>query len=121
MTSPADTPAPVPALAAPPPADLALLVVALVAVSTSGPLITATVAPALAIAFWRNAMASAVVVPFAAGRARAELAALSGRQRGLAVLAGVFLAAHFATWVPSLRYTSVASATALVAAQPVWA
>lgn len=109
------------ALAAPPPADLALLVVALLAVSTSGPLITATAAPALAIAFWRNAMASAVVVPLAAGRARTELAALSGRQRGLAVLAGIFLAAHFATWVPSLRYTSVASATALVAAQPVWA
>jgi drug/metabolite transporter (DMT)-like permease len=28
---------------------------------------------------------------------------------------------HFATWVPSLTYTSVASATALVATQPVWA
>ena len=28
---------------------------------------------------------------------------------------------HFATWVPSLTYTSVASSTALVATQPVWA
>jgi drug/metabolite transporter (DMT)-like permease len=32
----------------------------------------------------------------------------------------VLLALHFATWVPSLRYTSVASATAIVATQPVW-
>ena len=32
----------------------------------------------------------------------------------------MLLALHFATWVPSLRYTSVASATALVATQPVW-
>src|SRR5262249_34057154 len=28
---------------------------------------------------------------------------------------------HFATWLPSLTYTSVASSTALVATQPVWA
>jgi len=28
---------------------------------------------------------------------------------------------HFATWVPSLTFTTVASATALVATQPVWA
>jgi drug/metabolite transporter (DMT)-like permease len=35
-------------------------------------------------------------------------------------LAGDLLALHFATWVPSLRYTSVASATAIVATQPVW-
>jgi drug/metabolite transporter (DMT)-like permease len=34
--------------------------------------------------------------------------------------AGALLALHFATWVPSLRYTSVASATAIVATQPVW-
>ena len=32
----------------------------------------------------------------------------------------MLLALHFATWVPSLRYTSVASATAIVATQPVW-
>jgi drug/metabolite transporter (DMT)-like permease len=32
----------------------------------------------------------------------------------------VLLALHFATWVPSLRHTSVASATAIVATQPVW-
>ena len=31
------------------------------------------------------------------------------------------LALHFATWTPALTYTSVASATALVATQPVWA
>jgi drug/metabolite transporter (DMT)-like permease len=31
------------------------------------------------------------------------------------------LAAHFATWIPSLSYTSVASSVALVATQPVWA
>ncbi len=97
------------------------MLVALMAVSTSGPLMAATAAPALAIAFWRNALGSAVLVPAALLTAREELRGLDGRERRLALLAGVFLAVHFATWVPSLTYTSVASATALVATQPVWA
>lgn len=95
--------------------------IALVAVSTSGPLMAATAAPALAIAFWRNALGGAVMLPIAVVRARAELIGLDSRERRLALLAGGFLALHFATWVPSLTYTSVASATALVATQPVWA
>jgi drug/metabolite transporter (DMT)-like permease len=107
-------------LAAPPPVDLALLVVAICAVSTSGPFIAATAAPTLAIAFWRNAMSSGVLAPWAMLRHRRELAALGGRERRLALVAGVLLAAHFATWVPSIGLTSVASATALVATQPIW-
>ena len=94
--------------------------VALLAVSTSGPLIAATAVPALAIAFWRNAMASVVLAPVVLLRRRAELRALDRRERGLALLAGLLLALHFATWIPALSYTSVASATALVATQPVW-
>lgn len=111
------------ALSAPPPADLLLLTLAVAGVSTSGPLIAATAAPALAIAFWRNTMASAVLVPVALARrtTRAELRRLDGRERRYAVLAGVLLAAHFATWIPSVTLTSVAAATALVATQPVWA
>ena len=108
-------------LAAPPPHDLALLVVVIAAVSTSAPLIAATAAPTLAIAFWRNAMSSGVLVPWTLLRHRGELRRLGRRERRLAVVAGIFLAAHFATWVPSVRLTSVASATALVATQPIWA
>ena len=109
------------ARAASPGLDALLLVVALAAVSTSGPLIAATAVPALAIAFWRNALAGVVLVPAVLLRRRAELRGLIGRERRLALLAGALLALHFAVWIPSLRYTSVASATALVATQPVWA
>ena len=108
-------------LTAPPPTDLAVMLVALAAVSTSGPIIVSTAAPTLAIAFWRNAMASGLLVPWTLLRHRGELAGLSPRERRLAVVAGVLLAAHFATWVPSLAYTSVSSATALVSTQPIWA
>lgn len=81
-------------------------------------------APALAIAFWRNALAVAGLAPVAATRRRAELVALAGpkgRRTGLwCVLAGIALAAHFGTWIPSAKLTSVAAATALGATQPVW-
>jgi drug/metabolite transporter (DMT)-like permease len=105
----------------PPPGDLALLGVAIVAVSTSAPLIRAADAPALAIAFWRNALACLVLVPLVLRRHRPEADALTSRERRLAITAGVFLALHFATWVPSLSFTSIASSVALVATQPVWA
>lgn len=103
------------------PADGTLMAIAIVAVSTSGPLMAATAAPALAIAFWRNAMASGLLLPVVLTRCRSELLGLDRRERRLALLAGLLLALHFATWIPALDYTSVASATALVATQPVWA
>ncbi|BDB10461.1 DMT family transporter [Thermus thermophilus] len=45
-----------------------------------------------------------------------------GSRAGLpwAVGAGVFLALHFAFWITSLSYTSVAASTALVTTNPVW-
>jgi drug/metabolite transporter (DMT)-like permease len=98
------------------------LAVAVVAVSTSGPLIAFAAAPALALAFWRNALATAVLVPAAAVTRRAELRGL-WRQREVrwSVLAGIFLALHFATWMAGAQLTAVATATALAATQPVWA
>jgi drug/metabolite transporter (DMT)-like permease len=109
------------ALDRPPRVDVALIVVGVCGVSTSAPLIRAAAAPAFAVAFWRNAFATGVMLPFALGRARAELRGMTARERRLALIAGVLLTAHFATWIPSLSFTSVASSTALVATQPVWA
>lgn len=100
------------------------VVLALVAVSSSAPLIAFAAAPALAIAFWRNALAVVVLGPVSLTRRRAELRSLVGPRWRAAgrycVLAGVALAVHFSTWMPSTKLTSVATATALVATQPVW-
>ncbi|WP_285684011.1 DMT family transporter [Actinoplanes sp. NBRC 103695] len=101
----------------------AALAIAVLAVSSSAPLIAFAAAPALAIAFWRNALSAAVLTPVTLGPRRAELRGLlrGGNRDGLfCVLAGVALAAHFATWMPSVQLGSVATATALVATQPVW-
>jgi drug/metabolite transporter (DMT)-like permease len=98
------------------------LVVAVLAVSSSAPLIAFAAAPALAIAFWRNALATVALTPISLGPRRDELRRVLGRRDALlfCVLAGVALAAHFATWMPSVQLGSVATATALVATQPVW-
>jgi len=42
------------------------------------------------------------------------------RREALLALAGLLLAAHFATWISSLLYTSVAIATLLVCTTPIW-
>ena len=100
--------------------DPALLVVAIAGVSFSGPLIAATAAPALAIAFWRNALGGSVTSGWALLRSRAELRTAGRRLWGRSTLAGVFLAVHFGTWIPSLTMTTVASSTALVSLQSVF-
>ena len=101
-------------------ADLAVMAVGVLGVSTSGPLIAATAAPALAIALWRNALALVVIGPVTLARGLPELRAAPRRAWTCSAVAGAFLALHFAFWVPSLSFTSVASSTALVCMQAVW-
>jgi drug/metabolite transporter (DMT)-like permease len=99
---------------------LALVAVAVAAVSLSGPVMADIAAPALAISFWRNAMATGVLAPLALTRRRGELLGLDRGTGATTVLAGAMLAVHFGTWVSSLKLTSVASSTALVSLQVVW-
>jgi drug/metabolite transporter (DMT)-like permease len=103
-----------------PPRTILAITIALLAVSSSPPLIAYAAAPALAIAFWRNALAVGVIGPVAVTRKRMEIRALGRRSLSWCALAGVALAVHFGTWIPSAKLTSVAMATALVATQPVW-
>jgi drug/metabolite transporter (DMT)-like permease len=107
-------------LALPPVRDAGLLAVALAGVSASGPIIAATAAPALAIAFWRNALGAGTTAAVSVLRDRAEYAGLDRRRLATACLAGLFLALHFGTWVPSVKLTTVASATALVSTQSIF-
>ncbi|MEU1626220.1 DMT family transporter [Streptomyces sp. NPDC020096] len=100
--------------------DLLLLAVAISGVSLSAPLIAATAAPALAIAFWRNAMAVGALSPFVLLRGRGELRRMGRRAALMSMAAGVILALHFGLWLPSLSMTSVASSTALATTTPIW-
>jgi drug/metabolite transporter (DMT)-like permease len=100
--------------------DVALMAVAVVGISLSGPLTALVVAPVLAIAFWRNAAGAAALLPVLATRERGTLAGLRLRDLRSSALAGLFLAAHFAAWLPSLSMTTVAASIALVTTTPVW-
>lgn len=102
------------------PRRLALLILGVVAVSFSSILIRWADAPALAVAFYRNAMAAAILLPLALLRHREEFRRLSRRGWAITLLSGGLLAAHFALWIPSLSYTTVAASTVLVTTQPVW-
>jgi len=97
--------------------DSLLLVTAIAAVSTSAPLVREAAAPALLIAFWRTTLGSAATAPFA----WRQHVRPGRRERKLILAAGLLLAAHFAAWIGSLSYTSVASAVTLVSTQPAWA
>jgi drug/metabolite transporter (DMT)-like permease len=77
-------------------------------------------APSLVIAAYRLTLAALLLAPIALTRYRDELRSLSRRRVGLALLSGIFLAFHFATWITSLEYTTVASSVVLVTTVPLW-
>ena len=74
----------------------------------------------LVISAWRLTLASLILAPMALLRYRDELRALTRRGLTLALISGIFLAVHFATWISSLEYTSVASSVVLVSTAPLW-
>jgi drug/metabolite transporter (DMT)-like permease len=98
-----------------------VLSLALVFVSFGSILVRLAAAPALAVSFYRVALASLMLLPFAAADARASWPSITGRQRVVMIGAGVALALHFATWIASLSHTSVASSTLLVNTAPIFA
>lgn len=76
--------------------------------------------PSLVIAAWRLTLASLILAPIALWRHYHELRALTRREIALALLSGTFLAIHFATWISSLEYTTVASSVVFVSTSPLW-
>lgn len=114
---------PAPVLHPPAGVDLLLLAVGVVGVSVAAPVAGATLAPALAVAFWRTAAGAVFYLPAGVRGLRARRAAVGPLSRGAvrAVLwSGALLGLHFMLWIPSLRLTSVTASTALVTTAPLW-
>ncbi len=108
----------------PPVPPLLVLTLGVMAVSTASIFIRYAQedAPSLVIAAWRLTLATLLLAPLTVGipGRRAELAQLTRRELGLGLLSGLFLAAHFATWISSLAYTTVASSVVFVDTAPLW-
>ncbi len=77
-------------------------------------------APSLVIAALRLTFATILIAPFAISRQWREIRTLTQHQWGLILLSGFFLALHFASWITSLEYTTVASSVVLVTSTPLW-
>lgn len=97
-----------------------MLTSGILAVSTGAVLVRLADAPSLVIAAYRVGLATIVLAPFAWWKVREELLSLSGRELGMALLSGLFLTLHFAVWISSLNYTSVANSVIMVNTNPLW-
>jgi drug/metabolite transporter (DMT)-like permease len=98
----------------------ALLVLAVACVSVGSIFVRLAHAPALAVAFNRIFLASLVVAPFAAPSLARAWPAIAGRHRAVLLASGLSLGLHFATWIASLSYTSVAASVLLVNTAPLF-
>jgi drug/metabolite transporter (DMT)-like permease len=99
-----------------------VILIGILAVSTGSIFVryAQSIAPSLVVAAYRLSLATLFLAPVVLARHRQELKALQGRQRLLAFLSGLFLSLHFATWITSLEYTTVASSVVLVSTAPLW-
>jgi len=94
------------------------LPIGIIAISTASIFIKLCDAPVLIIATYRLMLASLILSPFAFYK---ELWKGWGRDAvGWFLLSGLLLSLHFAFWIASLKYTSVASSVVLVTTHPIF-
>nr|HID14465.1 DMT family transporter [Anaerolineae bacterium] len=77
-------------------------------------------AHSLVIAAWRLTLATLILAPIVLGTHRSELRALTRHEWVSALVSGLLLALHFATWITSLALISVAASVLLVTTNPIF-
>jgi drug/metabolite transporter (DMT)-like permease len=97
-----------------------ILLIGILAVSFASILIKLCDAPSLVIATYRLSFASLFFVSSVGLKRMNPLAYFTSHDLNLAFLSGIFLSIHFATWITSLKYTSVASSVVLVSTAPIF-
>ncbi len=99
------------------------ILIAILAVSTASIFIRFAQidgAPSLVIAALRLTFATIILTPVALVKHREELKHFTRTEILAGLFSGIFLALHFATWISSLEYTSVASSVVFVSTGPLW-
>ncbi len=102
---------------------IGVLICGILAVSTASILIRFSLdegVPPLVVAAYRLTLATLILTPIVLRGRTTELRGLTRHDWLWALLSGVFLALHFATWVSSLDYTTVTSSVVLVTTGPIW-
>ncbi|AOM83780.1 DMT family transporter [Salisediminibacterium beveridgei] len=95
-----------------------LLTISIIAISFAAIFVKWSEAPATVISMYRMFLASLLLVPFVWWK-RKDLFRLTGRDVLILCGSGIFLALHFALWFGSLKLTTVASSTIILALQPI--
>lgn len=99
------------------------ILIAILAVSTASIFIRfaqSDGAPSLVIAALRLTFATIMLAPIALTKHLDEIKRLTRNEILLGAGSGIFLAVHFAMWISSLEYTSVASSAVFVSTGPLW-
>lgn len=94
------------------------LPIGIIAISTASIFIKLCDAPPLIIAAYRLTLSSLFLIPFAGYKKIWQN--WSGSEWRWLTLSGIFLAFHFAFWIASLKFTSVASSVVLVSTNPIF-
>ena len=76
--------------------------------------------PSLVIAAGRMTFATLLMLPFGLAEIKRNPTAFNKKQILYLVFAGTALGLHFAAWITSLEYTSIASSVVLVTTAPLW-
>src|SRR5258708_19014693 len=76
--------------------------------------------PPLVIAFYRMAIATALLLPPALAFKRREVASLARKDFGLLALGGLCLAIHLGAWITSLKYIPIPTSVVLVNSHPLF-
>ncbi len=97
-----------------------VMAAAVVCVSSGSILVRLAAAPALSVALYRIALASAILSPFAWRAGLESWPRLARRQTLAMVASGVALGLHFGTWIASLSFTTVAASVLLVNTAPLF-
>ncbi len=98
----------------------AVIPLGLVAISFASIFIKICEAPPLIIAAYRLTLATMALLFFTLPTTVREVRQLSRRELLPVMGAGVFLSLHFALWITSLNYTSVASSVIFVTTNPIF-
>jgi drug/metabolite transporter (DMT)-like permease len=72
------------------------------------------------IAAARMTFSAIPLIPIVIYRHIPEIRKISKKDLYLSLLAGLFLAIHFASWITSLEYTTIASSVVIVCTTPIW-
>ena len=100
--------------------DIPLLALGIFGIGTSGPIIAGSKMPIPSLIFWRNLGGTLLLLPFAL-KNREWKTKEHRKAITWSMLAGVWLGLHFLAFFAAMRYTTVATGTALTCLQPIFA